>query len=829
MQTISHCKERLKNTLFPAGSLRRRGAQFILSAPRLLKALFRSQNRHAEGRLLFAIESDLAEPFAVGRGNVYLLKGWCYHTTLWIKQLYVIVSGTSYKISNYALARKDVHGKEDVTGNSLCSGFWVTVPFAAVDSRRQASFLLRAVLSDGSVVESEAGGLMLEPGMLPSPVPGVMQGGEGLLVAICMTTYNPTIELFEKQVDSLIRQTYKNWIAIVCDDHSDNERFEKIRTILKRDERFWLTRNPANVGLNRNFEKCLSLVPGEAAFIAIADQDDRWHDNKLSVLLSGFGSDSETLLVYSDMNIVDEKGTLVSDTYWTTRKNNFTELDLLILANTITGASCMFKRALLDYVLPFPPMEGLYYDNVIGCIALAQGHIAYLEDRLYDYYQHSCNVIGHCVSSRQEMDEEIPALCNFRNLKNIKKILAFYYDKFYFAQYPKRVVLSRLLQMRCKLAGGKKTVVDRFRSLESSSKGVFMQVVKDTLLMKKDVVMGIDIALLRSVIAGKVMNLYYPLKRKLLASGQPSHASSSESLWDNSKEQYCRDGFKIYWETLPEVRKYQLSCITGNEKEHYFDYTINFIRENVGTRNLRGLLIGCQESNPSPEVQLVQNGLFDRVEVFDIAQGLLKKQKELARQKGFSNIEYHIRDCNAIQLEEEAYDLIYAVGTVHHIEKLDTLFHQIRRGLKKKGIFVMREYVGPNRFQFTDEQVSIINEILSLLPDKYRTTNNGYIKDRFARPDVNEVISHDPSESVSSQDILPVMQKYLTTIKLNFTGGTILHPLLSYMGSNFEGNEDADAILRLLILYEKTLVAKNILPSDYVFCIAKKSNAEQEA
>jgi ubiquinone/menaquinone biosynthesis C-methylase UbiE len=302
-----------------------------------------------------------------------------------------------------------------------------------------------------------------------------------------------------------------------------------------------------------------------------------------------------------------------------------------------------------------------------------------------------------------------------------------------------------------------------------------------------------------------------------------SHIPGSETIWDNSREHHCKNDFKLYWALLREVEKYQMKAITGSENLHYFDYLIDYIEQNIGAQNLRGLFIGCQEWDPAPERILVERGLFNRIEVLDIADGLLKKQEQLARERGMHNtIEYRKTDCNFINLDADSYDVIFAIGTVHHIEKLELLFSEINKALKKNGFFVMMEYVGPSRLQFTDEQVSITNEILSLLPKKYKLTAEGFLKDRYANTAVEEVVKSDPSEAVCPESILPVMKSYLDIIKMEYTGGTILYPLLGGIASNFEMDEDGEALIKLLILFEKTLIEKGVLSSDYVFCMAKK-------
>ena len=301
-----------------------------------------------------------------------------------------------------------------------------------------------------------------------------------------------------------------------------------------------------------------------------------------------------------------------------------------------------------------------------------------------------------------------------------------------------------------------------------------------------------------------------------------NYNSNSKSIWDNSAEQYKKGDFKIYWELLTEVEKYQFKSISGDENLHFFWLTVNYLKKHLGEKNLKGLSIGCSEGNPSIEMRLVQSGLFCNVRVMDIAEGLLNKQESIVKQKVIKNIEYIKQDLNEVVLEENTYDLIWSVGTIHHIENLESIFEQINYALKDKGIFVMREYIGPNYLQFSDLQLHIVNEILRILPEKYKKNPNGTLKCIMTPPNIDELKKQDPSESIRSKDIIQVLKENLEIIKLNYTGGTILHPLLDSIASNFEKEEGGNTILKLLILLEKSLVENRALPSDYVFCIAKK-------
>ena len=96
------------------------------------------------------------------------------------------------------------------------------------------------------------------------------------------------------------------------------------------------------------------------------------------------------MLAYSDQRLVAPDGKVIADTYWTERRNNYTNFASMLITNTVTGAASLMRRELLEYALPFPPAPGsAYHDHWLGLTALATGEIAYVDLPLYDYVQHA--------------------------------------------------------------------------------------------------------------------------------------------------------------------------------------------------------------------------------------------------------------------------------------------------------------------------------------------------------------------------------------------------------------------------------------------------------
>jgi len=53
------------------------------------------------------------------------------------------------------------------------------------------------------------------------------------------------------------------------------------------------------------------------------------------------------------------------------------------------------------------------------------------------------------------------------------------------------------------------------------------------------------------------------------------------------------------------------------------------------------------------------------------------------------------------------------------------------------------------------------------------------------RPSLKDVIADNPSEAISSEDMMEIAAKYLEVLACNWTGGTLLHPLLDEIAGNF--------------------------------------------
>ncbi|MGG7663792.1 glycosyltransferase family 2 protein [Dyadobacter sp. BHUBP1] len=204
------------------------------------------------------------------------------------------------------------------------------------------------------------------------------------LISIALCTYNGSAFLRE-QLDSVIAQRYTRWELLVVDDCSTDATPSILEEYAEKDARIRLHYNEQNLGYNKNFEKALGLCQSE--LIAICDQDDIWHQEKLEKQVRLIGDHT---LVYHDSELIDAGGRSmdrrISDKLNFYRGN---APEVFLFLNCVSGHSILMKKQVLRKSLPFP--ERFHYDQWLAFNAACLGSIDFAEEALVQYRQHSGN------------------------------------------------------------------------------------------------------------------------------------------------------------------------------------------------------------------------------------------------------------------------------------------------------------------------------------------------------------------------------------------------------------------------------------------------------
>lgn len=124
-----------------------------------------------------------------------------------------------------------------------------------------------------------------------------------------------------------------------------------------------------------------------------------------------------------------------------------------------------------------------------------------------------------------------------------------------------------------------------------------------------------------------------------------------------------------------------------------------------------------------------------------------------------------------IVLERERYDLAIAFGALHHVAALQHLCQQLRQALKPDSYIFVNEFVGPARFQWTEQQLALINRVASVLPPDWCRTP-------WVEPTpLEDIIAADPSEAVCSDQVVSVLSEHFEIVDYCEYGGSLLMPL----------------------------------------------------
>jgi glycosyltransferase involved in cell wall biosynthesis len=427
------------------------------------------------------LEAELPSELAIGTGTAVFVCGWCFHPEARVNQLTFLLDGEPQPVQASGMPRldpfralhptldpfqsdvisRDPDSVEDPLLHSYASGFWGIVRIGPRAPGSRLDLRLRARLQDGGAAEAVLAGISTVAS--PEPVRASWAGPPSSpRVAICMATYNPPLDLLEHQMNSIRAQSHRNWICIISDDCSNPRSYAQIEAAIGDDPRFILSRSEGRLGFYRNFERALSLVGPDAQFVAMADQDDDWHEDKLEVLLASIGDGQ---LVYSDARVVNRARELISETWWNTRANNHSDLLSLLVANAVTGAASLIRRDLLDAALPFPPHQfAHFHDHWIGLTAIALGDIAYVDRPLYDYVQHGNASLGHAAANR--MTPLRHRLAHQRGLRERIRLWRLHY----FSDVCRLAQFTAVLELRCgsRMSRAKRRALRRFSSADRS-------------------------------------------------------------------------------------------------------------------------------------------------------------------------------------------------------------------------------------------------------------------------------------------------------------------------------------------------------------------------
>lgn len=295
-------------------------------------------------------------------------------------------------------------------------------------------------------------------------------------------------------------------------------------------------------------------------------------------------------------------------------------------------------------------------------------------------------------------------------------------------------------------------------------------------------------------------------------------AADAAAFWDSRYRRVAappRD-----WLELPYVRdRYIDPAITGTDGTSWLTYAFDrWLRPAE-----RLLEIGCGSTGVAFEA--CRLGVTRSAVGVDVSPEAIRNSKQRARTHRLERrLEYRCADVGALAFADGEFDAVVVNMALHHVLELELLLTNVRRWKRPDAPFVINEYVGPDRFQWTPAALREGQRLLESLDERYRMhAVSGQVVTRFEPPRYAGMVLGDASEAIRSSAIVPLLKTYFEVVELRPYGGTLLHVLLAETAHNFEPEtrpEDARELDRLFD-EERRLLRDGVLESNFAVLLVR--------
>jgi len=220
-------------------------------------------------------------------------------------------------------------------------------------------------------------------------------------ISIALATYQGAAFL-EAQLRSILAQSRLPDQLVLSDDASTDATVAIAEATLATAPFEWMIlQNPGPCGSSRNFAHALTRCTGDLIFFC--DQDDIWDLDKIMCQAQILETSTELGYCFCDARLVDAQLKPSGARLWSSlsleesikRYNSGREAQASILLRQplVTGTASVFRRSLLEALLPIP--EGWIHDHWFSLAAAISGQKGYaLDAALLAYRQHPQQQVG---------------------------------------------------------------------------------------------------------------------------------------------------------------------------------------------------------------------------------------------------------------------------------------------------------------------------------------------------------------------------------------------------------------------------------------------------
>jgi SAM-dependent methyltransferase len=230
-----------------------------------------------------------------------------------------------------------------------------------------------------------------------------------------------------------------------------------------------------------------------------------------------------------------------------------------------------------------------------------------------------------------------------------------------------------------------------------------------------------------------------------------------------------------WWQAEPVVRHINARiCGTAHTEGHAG------FHEGIGTRWGARLplerVVSVGGGTGGKELHCLARGLFQHVDLYELSHDAVTQGRALAQAHGLQErIRFHLADA-LTAAPRRHYDAVYWNNALHHMPDTPAAIAWSHDVLRPGGLFLMDDYVGASRFQWSERMLAVNREWWRALPEPYRRDPESNLAlPEPRRPDPRALMASDPSEAADSERILPALRRRFPGVEIVLTGGGVYH------------------------------------------------------
>ena len=224
-------------------------------------------------------------------------------------------------------------------------------------------------------------------------------------------------------IDSVVRQTYKNWEMIIYDDCSTDGSYSVISAMVSSlpyqdRKKFKIIKNHERIYCGSSYHEASQYVSG--ALVGILDADDQLTNNAIERIVEAYDKNPDIDFIYTQ-HILCKTRRRMSPTIVNTQKG-ISSMPVGSLMESWETRSAhafshwrTFRSSMLKYGL-FAEKYKCSIDKYMGMILELYGHGAFLDECLYLYRFHDGQMTGKMRDKRPKVKRKL--IKNIRRLKN---------------------------------------------------------------------------------------------------------------------------------------------------------------------------------------------------------------------------------------------------------------------------------------------------------------------------------------------------------------------------------------------------------------------------